>query len=342
MPDRMNHNSVLRRARLQALAVPVLYAVCGCMWILVSDLALESLALGPRITTRIAMVKGWIFVAGSTVLIVAVMRKAWSTIENAYLDLESELAQRRKAQEETSRLAAELEQRVEERTRHLQAAISELAMFSDSVSHDLRAPLRIVAGYARTLLEDHSSQLSLEGLAHLGRLSATAGKMERMVGALLELSRHGRTSVRLERFEAGRHQAMVDEIWHEVRQGYPDREFHFERGDLPAIQCDPSLVEHVWRNTLSNAAKYTRGRNPANIRVEFSDGWFRVVDNGVGFEPSSAKRIFRPFERLHRAEEFEGDGIGLALAAQVVTRHGGEIEADSRPGAGTEIRFRIP
>ncbi len=331
----------LRRARLLALSVPVSYAVLGCLWILISDLALESLQLPTQVSTRIAMAKGWIFVAGSTVLIGAVIRKAWTILERAYADLESELAQRRKAQEELARLAQELEERVQDRTRHLESTMSELSLFTDSVSHDLRAPLRLLTGYADALLTDHGGQLDPEAIRKLGRLSASADRMNRMINGLLELARHGRSALRIEPFEARLHELMVDEIWQEVSASHPGRDFRFERGPLVDAMCDPALLEHVWRNALSNAAKYTRGRNPAVISVEHRDGWFRIRDNGVGFDPAMTPKIFKPFERLHRSEEFEGDGIGLALAYRVIDRHGGAIEAESAPGEGTEIRFRL-
>ena len=324
------------------MSVPVLYAVFGCLWIMASDLVLESLHLPPHIVTRIAMIKGWIYVAGSTALIVVVMRSAWASLEGAYADLASELGQRRAAQEETLRLAAELEQRVEERTIHLRSTLAELAMFNDSISHDLRAPLLVVAGYAQTLEEDYSSCLSKDGLQYLARMKLAAHRMENMINGLLALSRHGRSALRLEDFDASRHQRIVDEIWEEVVVSHHGRPFQFERGDFPDIRCDPRLLEHVWRNALSNAAKYTRGRTPSVIRVDFCGGWFRVRDNGVGFDPTSAERLFKPFQRLHPSEEFEGDGIGLALAHRVIDRHGGKIEAESQPGEGTELRFQVP
>jgi len=335
-------NTSLHRARLQALAVPILYAAFGCLWILVSDLALEALHLAPHVTTRIAMIKGWIFVAGSTLLISVVMRAAWATLEGAYARIQEELVERKKAQEESVRLAAELELRVQDRTRHLQEALSELAFFSDSVSHDLRAPLHIMTGYVSALEESQGVAMDEEGRQYLSRLKISARKMERMIRGLLELSRHGRESLNIEVFDAGLHGKLVDEIWMEVCQNPAGRSVRFERGAFPTVRCDPRLVEHVWRNLLSNAAKYSRVREIAEIRVEFRDGWFRVRDNGVGFEPAQATRMFRPFERLHRVEEFEGDGIGLALVSRILERHDGAIEADSKPGEGSEFRFRLP
>lgn len=332
----------LHRARLQALSVPVLYAVFGCLWILVSDLALNALHLPASVNTRISLIKGWIFVAGSTLLITVVMRTAWASLESAYSDLETELAQRRLAQEELARLATELEIRVGERTTHLQSALSELAMFSDSISHDLRAPLRAVAGYAQALEEEYASCLEDTGRQYLERMKIASHRMDGMINGLLELSRHGRAALHLEDLDPTRHEAQVDEIWQEIQAHQIGRTFRFLRGKFAPLRCDPRLLDHVWRNLLSNAAKYTRLRETSRIDVDCVDGWYRIRDNGIGFDPASAERIFRPFERLHRADEFEGDGIGLALVHRVIERHGGQIEVDSRPGEGSEFRFRIP
>lgn len=312
------------------------------LWILVSDLALESMHLPPEATTRIAMIKGWIYVAGSTLLIAVVMRAAWATLEGAYSLLELELRERRKAQEELAALAKELESRVEERTRNLASAIQELSLFTDSVGHDLRAPLRSVAGYARALREDHAEALDPEGIRKISRIEHSIAKMDRMINGLLELARHGKAALHPEDFDGKRHGEQVDEIWREISALHPGRSFAYARGPFPNIRCDPALLEHVWRNLLSNAAKYTRGRDPSRIAVAFDGEWFRVEDNGIGFDPGQASKIFRPFERLHSQETFEGEGLGLALAARVVERHGGEIAVESRPGIGSVFRFRLP
>lgn len=336
------HHRTLHRARLLALAVPVVYAIFGGLWILVSDLVLASLGLPPEVATRIAMIKGWLYVAGSTLLIVVVMRKAWGTLEAAYDELRVELSERMTAQLEAIRLSEELDQRVRERTAHLQEALAELAMFSDLVSHDLRSPLRILSGYADALQESQASGNAEDSIRFAGRIQAVTARMGRMIQALMDFSRHGRESLRIETISPDRHQRMVDEIWHEVEQNHPDRSFAFRRGEFPALRGDASMLEHVWRNLLANAAKFTRERDPAVIEVEFHDGWFRVRDNGVGFDSSLASRMFRPFERLHPAKDFEGEGIGLALVGRVVERHGGKVEATGEPGNGCEVRFRLP
>lgn len=335
-------SKTLFRARMQALAVPVIYAIFGTLWILVSDLVLGAMNLPPQVTTKISMVKGWIYVAGSTFLIMIVMRKAWATLERAYAELKVELAERRIAQEEAVRLSKELDLRVQERTRHLQEALSELAMFSDLVSHDLRSPLRILSSYAQALEESHVSRHPEEALEYAARIKVVSGRMERMIQGLMELSRQGRSSLRVQEFNPGSHESQVDELWSEIEQNNPGRAFLFRRGPFPPVQCDPRLLEHVWRNLLSNAAKFTRVRDPAQIQVEFRDGWFRIRDNGVGFDNSLASRMFRPFERLHPSRDYEGDGIGLALVSRVIERHGGMVEAEGWPGEGCEVRFRLP
>jgi len=335
-------SNTLHRARLQALSVPVIYAIFGGLWILVSDLALGAMHLPPDITTRIAMFKGWLYVAGSTLLIVVVMRTAWATLERAYAELKVELSERKAAQEKAQRLSEELDQRVRERTVHLQETLAELAMFSDLVSHDLRSPLRILSSYAQALQDSQSTGHPEDCTQYAARIQAVTARMERMIQALMELSRHGRDALRIVDYGGDAHGTLVDEIWQEISHNHPGRSFRFERGPLPFVRCDPAMLEHVWRNLLANAAKFTRERDSAVVQVEFRDGWFRVRDNGIGFDPTMASKIFRPFERLHPTRDFEGEGIGLALVGRIVERHGGKVEADGKPGEGCEIRFRIP
>jgi len=332
----------LRSARLRGLAVPTGYALFGVVWILASDLFLESLRLSMTWTTRIAVAKGWIFVAGSTALIFALMRRAWMALEKAFADLREELERRRLAQEESARWAVELEQRVQDRTLHLESALAELGMFTDSVSHDLRAPLRAINGFSQILLDDHSESLPEDARGLLRRSTDAAVRMDRMIEGLLDLSRYQRGNLILSDLAAAGHESLVDALWSEVTTLHPGRVFDFRRGALVGLRCDTRLLETLWRNLLGNAAKYTRGKVPALIQVEFQDGWFSVQDNGAGFPSPEIGEIFRPFRRLHRADEFEGDGIGLALVKRIIDRHGGEIVASGLPGLGATFRFRFP
>jgi len=331
-----------RIAGLNALAVPIVYGVFGVVWILASDLFLESLHLSPHWTTRIAMAKGWVFVAGSTLLIGLVLSASWRRLDRAFRQLNAELRLRREAQNEASRLARELELRVQERTAHLHAALAELGMFTDSVSHDLRAPVRAIRGFGALLQEDHGASLSPDALALLERLVASGGRMERMIDGLLDLSRLGRGAMVFQDLDGDEHRRLVLDLWGEIASGLSGPDVSFHCGVLPSCSGDPRLLEIVWRNLLGNAAKYTRGRAEPRIEVRDRDGWFEVADNGVGFEANGTDDLFKPFRRLHQASEFEGDGIGLALVRRVIDRHGGAIEAQGIPGQGATFRFRLP
>lgn len=334
----------LREAGIRAVAVPLLYAVFGAVWILASDLFLVSLDLSREWATRVAMAKGWIFVGESTLLLSVVLRSSWRSLDRAFQDLRSELVQRKQAQQEASRWASELEDRVRERTFHLEAALRDLGMFSDSVSHDLRAPVRAVDGFTKILLEDHRSELSKDVLELLGRVGDSAARMDRMIDGLLDLARCGRDSLRMRRVSAEEQVSMVDGLWSEIlaTRAALEAPIAFLRGPLPDVHADPRLLETLWRNLLSNAAKYTRHVAAPMVQVDFEEGWFRVIDNGAGFDQHRASAMFRPFRRLHRADEFEGEGLGLALVQKIVDRHGGAVEAEGEVGRGAILRFRIP
>lgn len=332
----------LREAGMRAFAVPLVYAVFGAVWILASDLFLASLNLSREWTTRVAMAKGWIFVGGTTILLSIVLRAAWRSLDRAFQALREELEQRRRAQEEASKWAVELESRVRQRTSHLETALLDLGMFTDSVSHDLRAPVRAVGGFSRILLEDHAEALPEQALNMLRRVGDSAARMDRMIDGLLGLARCGRDSMRVRHVTATEHGSMVDGLWSEIQTTMPDRAIRFERGELPSVLGDPRFLETLWRNLLANAAKYTSEAPLARVDVLFHDGWFQVADNGAGFDQERVGDIFRPFRRLHRADEFEGEGIGLALVQKIVERHGGTIEAQGEVGRGASFRFTLP
>ena len=135
---------------------------------------------------------------------------------------------------------------------------------------------------------------------------------------------------------------MVDGLWSEIQATLPGREIALRRGELPSVHADPRFLETLWRNLLANAAKYTRSTSGAQVDVGYADGWYHVTDNGAGFDQERAADIFRPFRRLHRADEFEGEGIGLALVQKIVERHGGAVVAEGAVGRGATFRFRIP
>lgn len=248
--------------------------------------------------------------------------------------------------ERTRQLAAandELEHRVAERTRELAEANREMEAFNYSVSHDLRAPLRAIDGFAGMLDEDHGTALPDDGRRVLGVIRSACADMSRLIDALLRLSRTGRQAVVRTPVDVD---ALVQQVVQELKAHGDAAHAEFAIGPLGSIDADPVLLREVLRNLLGNAVKFSRQAAHPRVAVSRHDAdgraTFAVQDNGVGFDPAYADKLFAPFQRLHRADEFEGTGIGLALCHRIVARHGGSIDATGSPGAGATFRFHLP
>ncbi len=263
--------------------------------------------------------------------------------EASRLILLSVVEDQKRAEVEVRRLNDELEQRVRDRTAELQAANEELEAFSYSVSHDLRAPLRGINGFAGILAEDHGSKLDAEGQRVLGVISSEALRMGRLIDDLLRFSRLGRQPLRKTLTDMT---ALVREVQAEVSAHAPERAVDFRLDALPAAPADASLLRQVWFNLLDNAWKFTGHRERAEIAVSGSSQGREVVysvkDNGAGFEMKYVARLFGVFQRLHRTGEFEGTGVGLALVRRLVHRHGGRVWAEAEPDRGATFHFTLP
>lgn len=233
-----------------------------------------------------------------------------------------------------------LEQRVVERTAQLQAANGELEAFSFSVSHDLRAPLRHVTGYIAAFREDFGANLEPDALHYLDRIDVASVRMNHLIDAMLTLSRINREEIRHETVDLS---AIAREVAEELRGGDPERRVISRIADGITVTGDPALLRNVLENLLGNAWKFTGKRDEAEIAfgAEEQDGRqvLFVQDNGAGFAMASAARLFAPFQRFHRSDEFAGSGIGLATVQRIIHRHGGRIWAESEPGKGTIFRF---
>lgn len=240
-------------------------------------------------------------------------------------------------------LNAELETRVRERTATLEVANREMEAFSHSVSHDLRAPLRAIDGFARILLDEYAAMLPAEGRRHLDAVCRGAKRMSALIDDLLALGQVGRQSLDLRPVGLDR---LVEEINDELRPSIADRRVELRVGALPECHCDSSLLRQVLINLIGNALKFTRGRDPAVIEIgaEERDGETMVFvrDNGAGFDMRHAERLFGAFQRLHRQSEFEGTGIGLSIVARIIARHGGRVWAEGRKGEGATFFFTLP
>lgn len=261
-----------------------------------------------------------------------------------------ELHDRLKASE-AALLAANdaLEQRVQERTeelsvvvRNLEEAVRDREAFAYSVSHDLRAPLRAIGGFADILIADHSARLDEEARNLLGIIRRSAVRMDELINDLLALSKTGTQDLRLAPVEMG---GLVWKAFQDVA-GQESAEISFRVGDLPRVTADGTLLWQIWTNLLGNAVKFTAGRATRVIEVgareEEGQVIFFVQDNGVGFDPRYAGRMFEAFYRLHPREDFAGTGMGLALVRRSVERMGGTVWAEGRPGQGATVYFALP
>lgn len=226
--------------------------------------------------------------------------------------------------------------------RALMAANKELEGFTYSVSHDLRAPIRQIEGFARLLEEHTGGELDEPARHYLDRIQEGARHMGQLVDDLLALARIGKQDLRPVRTSLD---DLVTEVLDEIRDEADDREISWNIGPLPEVVCDPGLAKIVLTNLLSNAVKYTRPCECARIDVEHRKhrGVDAVVvrDNGVGFDMQYADKLFGVFQRLHHPSEFEGLGVGLATVQRIVHKHGGEIWAEAEPGRGATFYFTL-
>lgn len=268
------------------------------------------------------------------------LERAYADLREANLELERDIEARKEAEAEIARLNAVLEQRVRQRTAELEAANKELSSFSYSVSHDLRAPLRRIEGFGRILLEECGEALNERGHHCVDRIQAGAREMSDMVDSFLRLSRSTRGELSLEPVDLS---ALAQAVAADQAEKETGRAVavHIQPGIT--VQGDRRLLRAALINLFDNAWKYTRKTEAAEIWFGRSEADGRtayyVRDNGIGFDPAFAARLFVPFNRLHKAEDFEGSGIGLATVQRIIARHGGRIWAEGAPGQGTTILF---
>jgi light-regulated signal transduction histidine kinase (bacteriophytochrome) len=234
--------------------------------------------------------------------------------------------------------AAELDARVRSRTAELEAANRELEGFSYSVSHDLRAPLRAIDGYARMLDEDYAARLDAEAQRLIGVVRSNARKMGQLIDDLLAFSRLGRQEAVKAPVDMAR---LARETAEELRG---ERTIHCAA--LPPTNGDAALLKQVWSNLIANALKYSSKKAEARVEIggrqEAAENVYWVRDNGAGFDMRYAAKLFGVFQRLHRAEEFEGTGVGLAIVQRIVARHRGRVWAEGAPGEGACFYFSLP
>jgi hypothetical protein len=242
---------------------------------------------------------------------------------------------------------------LEAANRDLSVANRELEAFSDSVSHDLRSPLRTIDGLLRVVQEDFGDGIPPEARRHLETVAAQASRMSELTEDLLRLSRLGREPLSKHPVDI---RALVQEVVSELHAAEPVRQLDIRIGELPAAEADPSLLRQVWVNLVANALKFTRRRESALIEISGAaqagdkgrgpgaaeHKLYSIRDNGAGFDPRRAERLFGIFQRLHAAKDFEGTGVGLSITRRIIERHGGSIWAESEPDRGAAFYFTLP
>lgn len=269
-------------------------------------------------------------------------RKLLTGAEESRRALLGILEDQQQAEREIRELNATLERRVAQRTSELEAANKELEAFSYSVSHDLRAPLRAVDGFSQAVLEDCGPLLPEQGRRDLQTIREGTQRMGKLIDDLLRFAQLSRLPLKKREVDMA---ALVRDVLEESNLQRAGRQIEVRTGELPPGQGDPALLKQVWINLISNALKYTRKREQAVVEIGCVSGEsgiaYFVRDNGTGFDMQYAAKLFGVFQRLHRAEDYEGTGVGLAIVQRVVHRHGGRVWADSVPDRGATFHFTL-
>ena len=255
---------------------------------------------------------------------------------NTILEINRDITERVRAEKALRNLNQDLENRVQARTGQLKAINEELESFNYAVAHDLRAPLRHIDGFAKILGEEIETLLDESSRRHLQLIQQSATHMGTLIDELLNLSRAGRRELQTGRYSLS---SLVREVVASFKGDIAEREVEWRIGELPSIDCDLILMKQVLVNLVSNALKFTVHRHPAIIEIGHTpmpEGGTRIFvrDNGVGFNMSYAAKLFGVFQRLHRQEDFQGTGVGLAIVQRIMHRHGGKAWAESQPNAG--------
>jgi PAS domain S-box-containing protein len=249
-----------------------------------------------------------------------------------------DISMRKRIEGEVRALNVEMERRNAE----LLVMNKELESFSYSVSHDLRSPLRHVAGFSQLLLEEHSAELSAQAQRYLKRIHEGTGRMGQLIDELLSLAHLGRRELKV---QVSGLRPLVEEVIRDLNQENPQRSIEWNLRSLPFVDCDPALLKQVFTNLLSNAVKFTSQREHAVIEIGSTNGKSQPIifvrDNGVGFSMKYADKLFGVFQRLHRPEDFPGTGVGLATVQRIVQKHGGRVWAEADLGNGATFYFTL-
>lgn len=262
---------------------------------------------------------------------------------NLLEDIKTEMLQRKSAEERIKKLNEELEERVLLRTKQLETAINELESFSYSVSHDLRAPLRAIDGFSKFVLEGYEEKLDQEGKRLLNLIRSNTLKMDQLITDILALSRVTRSEHKVSKIDMNK---MVMSMYNECVSIDVRKKLSFTVDRMPDALGDPTYLKHVWTNLILNAVKFSTKKIKPVIRIGgYTENGFNIYfieDNGAGFNPDYAHKLFGVFQRLHKPDEFEGTGVGLAIVKRIILRHNGEVWAEGKEGSGATFYFSLP
>ena len=315
--------------------IALIYVAVGAVWVFFTDRLLVWLQLSPELILRLQTAKGWLFAIGSAILLYVVLRR----YERRGGDAMAALV---KSRNEVRSANAELEDRVAERTRQLEAANRELEAFAYAVSHDLRAPLRSMSGFSQILQESAPPGLDEKSRHYLQRIHDASMRMSGLIEDLLNLSRIGRSELTARPISLSQ---VAAEAAAAVRERHPKRDVQLDVAPGLEVNADPRLLRIALENLLSNAWKYTARASHASVSVGVQAGEngpvYFVRDNGVGFDIKYADKLFVPFQRLHPESEFPGSGIGLVTVQRIIARHGGRVWADAKPDEGATFYFTL-
>jgi light-regulated signal transduction histidine kinase (bacteriophytochrome) len=268
------------------------------------------------------------------------LKLKYDKLKSAY---EKDILARNQADEEVKRLNAELEERVNERMVQLNDLNSEFQAFTYSVSHDLRAPLRAIDGFSKFVLEDYGTKLDSEGQRLLGLIRSNTKKMDKLITDILAFSRVNRSELKKSKIDMTK---MARSMFNEGVSPEIHEHLDFIIDELPETYADPTYIKQVWINLISNAIKFSSLKMKPEIKIggylEDRSQIYFVSDNGVGFNPEYAHKLFGVFQRLHKVNEFEGTGVGLAVVQRIIHRHGGKTWAEGKEGKGATFYFSLP